>query len=351
MPIRGYIKPIAFWGLLLLITGVFFRMIQPFLITVFWAVLLSMLFQNFFRVLQFRLGGRRNLAATLTMLFIVALVVLPGIFIVVALINESVGVYERIQSGQWDLTKAVDLIEAELPRLDALLRQAGLTPERLKADLMNMGLAAARAVADRLLMYSQQAMILVVQFFLMLYMLFFFLRDGRYISNRIIQSLPFGNRWERLLIARFTGVARATLRGTLVVVVVQGSMGALIFGLLGIEGAIFWGVIMTVLSILPVGGSGLVWGPAAVILALGGMWVKAVVLVLVGALGIGLIDNILRPVLVGRDTKMPDYLVLVSTLGGLGLFGLSGFVIGPVVAALLLTFWEAAGREYGGTDA
>jgi predicted PurR-regulated permease PerM len=279
------------------------------------------------------------------------MVILPGILIVAALINESVGVYERIQSGPWDLAKLVDIIQAELPRLDALLQQLGLTPAGLKEDLVNLGLTAARAVADRLLLYSQQALTLVVQFFLMLYLLFFFLRDGRYISNRIIQVLPFGNRWERLLIARFTGVARATLRGTLVVAVVQGSIGALIFGLLGIEGAIFWGVIMTVLSILPVGGSGFVWGPAAVILLLGGMWIKALVLVLVGALGIGLIDNILRPILVGRDTKMPDYLVLISTLGGLGLFGLSGFVIGPVVAALMVTFWEAAGSEYGGTEA
>jgi predicted PurR-regulated permease PerM len=351
MSVRTYVKPIAFWLLLLMITVVFFQMIKPFIITVFWAVLLSMLFHRFFRVMQYRLGGRRNLAAMLTVLIIVTMVILPGTLIVAALINESVGVYERIQSGQWDLAKLVDIIQAELPRLDALLQQLGLTPARLKEDLVNLGLSAARAVADRLLLYSQQALTLVVQFFLMLYLLFFFLRDGRYISNRIIQVLPFGNRWERLLIARFTGVARATLRGTLVVAVVQGSIGALIFGLLGIEGAIFWGVIMTVLSILPVGGSGLVWGPAALILLLGGMWIKALVLILVGALGIGLIDNILRPILVGRDTKMPDYLVLISTLGGLGLFGLSGFVIGPVVAALMLTFWEAAGSEYGGTEA
>ena len=351
MPIRNYIRPIAFWLMLLAVSVAFYELIKPFLLTVFWAVLLSIIFQTPYRRLRIRFRGRDNTAALLTTLLIILCVVIPGFFLVLALINESIGVYERIQSGEWNLANLVDVIQQQMPRLEQLLRQVGLTPERMKADLGNFAVTAARNVADRLLSYTQNAITFTAQFFMMVYVLFFFLRDGRSILQSVMNALPFGNRWERILLERFAGVARATLKGTLTVAVLQGAIGGIIFVILGIEGALFWGVVMILLSLLPVGGSSLVWGPAAVILAWQGLWIKAIILVVVGALGIGLIDNILRPVLVGRDTKMPDYLVLLSTLGGLAWFGLSGFVLGPVIAALFLTFWSAAGKDYGGTEA
>ena len=209
---------------------------------------------------------------------------------------------------------------------------------------------ATGLVADRVFNYTQNALSFTAQFFLMLYVLFFFLRDGRKMLNAAINVVPLGNKWERTLIERFASVARATLKGTLIVAVVQGSIGGLMFAILGIEGALFWGVMMTILSLLPVGGSAIVWAPAAAILAWQGLWGKAIALVIVGTLGIGLIDNILSPILVGRDTEMPDFLVQLATLGGIAWFGLSGFVLGPVIAALFLTFWQTAGKEYGGAD-
>jgi len=351
MLIRNYIRPIAFWLMLLAVSVGFFELVKPFLLTVFWAVLLSIIFQTPYRRLRIRLRGRDNTAALLTTLLIVLCVVIPGFFLILALINESIGVYQRIQSGEWNLTHLVDVIQQQLPRVEQFLRQVGLTPERMKADLGNFAVTTARNIADRLLGYTQNAIAFTAQFFLMIYVLFFFLRDGRQILQTVMNALPFGNRWERILLNRFAGVARATLKGTLTVAVIQGALGGLIFAILGIEGALFWGVVMILLSLLPVGGSSLVWAPAAAILAWQGLWIKAIVLIAVGALGIGLIDNILRPILVGRDTRMPDYLVLLSTLGGLAMFGLSGFVLGPVIAALFLTFWGAAGRDYGGTEA
>ena len=134
-------------------------------------------------------------------------------------------------------------------------------------------------------------------------------------------------------------MGRATVKGTLIVGIVQGMLGGIMFSILGIQGAVFWGAVMIFFSILPAVGSALVWAPAAVVLAVKGAWIKAVVLTLFGVLVIGLIDNILRPLLVGRDTKMPDWLILLSTLGGLGVFGLSGFVIGPIIAAMFLSVW------------
>src|SRR5690606_21116170 len=131
-----------------------------------------------------------------------------------------------------------------------------------------------------------------------------------------------------------------------VVAAVQGALGGLIYWILGMPAALLWGVAMAVLSLIPAVGAGLIWAPVAVYLFATGEAVSAVVLVLYGVLVIGLADNILRPILVGRDTRMPDWLVLLSTLGGLVLFGINGFVIGPLIAALFIVFWQIFCRDF-----
>lgn len=176
---------------------------------------------------------------------------------------------------------------------------------------------------------------------------FFFLKDGKKIVSKLIRAVPVGDSREIRLINRFTTVARATIKGTFVVALVQGSLGGLLFYLLGIQAAVFWGVIMTLLSVLPAVGSSIIWGPAAVVLLVTGQIVPGIVLLVSGSVIIGSADNLLRPLLVGKDTELPDYLVLLSTLGGLALIGISGFVIGPVVAALFLSVWEMFGEEFG----
>ena len=183
-------------------------------------------------------------------------------------------------------------------------------------------------------------------FFLMMYLLFFFLRDGKKIIELIIHVLPIGDDSERLLLAKFAEVSRATIKGTLVVGIVQGTIGGITFSLLGIQSAVFWGVVMILLSILPAIGSALVWIPAAIYLITNGMLIKGLILIGVGVFIIGMIDNILRPILVGRDTKMPDYLILLSTLGGISLIGISGFVLGPIIAAFFLAIWTMFANEY-----
>ena len=171
-------------------------------------------------------------------------------------------------------------------------------------------------------------------FFLMLYLLFFILRDGNTIMQHVHRAMPLRDDQERQLFNKFAEVSRATVKGTLVIALVQGFLGGFIFALLGIQGAVFWGVVMAILSLLPAVGTGLVWGPTAIFLLATGDWGKGLILVTYGVLVIGLVDNLLRPILVGRDTKMPDYLVLFSTLGGLSLVGITGLVLGPVIAAV-----------------
>ncbi len=141
-------------------------------------------------------------------------------------------------------------------------------------------------------------------------------------------------------------MSRATIKGTLVVGLVQGAIGGIAFAVLGISAPVLWGVVMALLSILPAVGTALVWLPAAIFLIVNGQIVGGVALILIGVFVIGLIDNLLRPILVGRDTRMPDYLILLSTLGGLAAFGLAGIIIGPIIAAFFLSVWHMAEKEF-----
>ena len=210
-------------------------------------------------------------------------------------------------------------------------------------DLITNG---SQLAAGQALKITQNIFGFFLQFVVMLYCLFFFLRDGKQLIEGIIWVLPIGDEKERALIRRFESVARATVKGSLLVAILQGVIGGLLFWTVGIPAAMLWGVVMIFLSLLPVG-STIVWLPAAVILFFQGEIGRAIAILIVGSLVIGLADNILRPRLVGQDTKMPDYLILISTLGGITWFGLSGFVIGPIIAALFVTVWQMMGKEFG----
>jgi len=340
---RGFFLLLVF-----LITLAFIGLINDFLLALFWAAVLAVIFFNPYRRIRILLRGRDNVAAGLTTLLILFTVVIPVMLVILALVNESIQLYERIRTGDLNIAELISWLDQQLPLAEDFLGRFGFSLNELKEDLSQAAVSLTQAIANRALNYTQNAITLVIEFFLVLYLLFFFLRDGRAIKNSLIKALPLGNRRERLLMSRFASVARATLKGTLIVAVVQGSIGGLLFWAVGIKSALFWGVLMTLFSLLPVGGSGLVWGPAAIVLFIQGDIVRGLILVVVGSLIIGLVDNLLRPIVVGRDTKMPDYVVLLATLGGLVWFGLSGFILGPVIAAFFITCWDIVGKEYGG---
>jgi predicted PurR-regulated permease PerM len=148
------------------------------------------------------------------------------------------------------------------------------------------------------------------------------------------------------LLRRFAEVSRATIKGTLVVGLAQGAIGGTAFAVLGIGAPVLWGVVMALLSILPVVGTALVWLPAAIFLIVNGQIIGGIALILIGVFVIGLTDNLLRPILVGRDTRLPDYLILLATLGGLAAFGLAGVIVGPIIAAFFLSVWHMAEKEF-----
>jgi predicted PurR-regulated permease PerM len=340
------LENLSFVVMLLLATVFMLWIVQGLLLAVFWAALLASIFHSWQLRCVALLKGRESLAALLVMLLIVSIVLVPLALVALAVTRESAILYERVTSGQIDVQAPLEWARRQLPVVSDLLARFDLDASRLREWLSSAAVTVSRFLANKAVTLGQNALVFNVQLFVMLYLLFFFIRDGAALVERIVHAMPLGDRRERLLLAKFAEVSRATLKGTLVIGLIQGIIGGITFALLGIEAAVFWGVVMTVLSVLPAVGAALVWVPAAVWLFASGALVEGVILVAVGSLIIGLIDNFLRPILVGRDTKLPDYLILLSTLGGLATLGISGFVLGPIIAALCLVGWQMFAEEF-----
>ena len=339
-----------FLSLLVLTTIAFFGLIQDLMLPIFWATVLATLFHPVFGSCENTLGGRAALGALMTIMIILLLVILPVLLTGFAIGSEVSSLYEQVAAGTVDSELVIEWVERNAPVVIDVLSQMGLDVDQLRTQLSGATVAATRYLATEALTFGQSALRLAGLTLLMLYLLFFFLRDGAALVDVIIQAVPIQEDRQERLLEKFAEVARATIKGTLVIGLVQGAIGGVLFWLLDIDGAVLWGLIMGLLSLLPAVGAALVWIPAATILLTTGAVPKGIVLLFGGTLLIGLADNVLRPLLVGRDTQMPDYLILLTTLGGLTLFGLSGVVIGPVVAALFLAVWAMFAEEYAGAD-
>ncbi len=335
-----------FLGLLLLVTLAFLGLIGPFFKPIFWAVVLATLFYPTFEWWERRLGGHAIGASVSTIITIVLIVIVPLFLVGLIVATEASAVYQRLATGEMNLPMTAQDVREMLPAVAEFLERFGVSLQDLQARVSNTALSISQFLATNLVAFGQNALRGTALFFLTLYLLFFFLRDGAQLLTRIIGVLPIGDARERRLFRKFAEVSRATIKGTIVIGLVQGLLGGFIFWILGIEAAALWGVVMAVLSFLPAVGAALVWVPAAALLMVTGRVLEGVLLLVFGTVIISLADNVLRPLLVGRDTQMPDYIVLTTTLGGLTFFGLSGVVLGPIIGALFLTVWEMFGQEY-----
>lgn len=341
MMVNSTLEQKVFLALLLVVSLAFGWILLPFYGAVFWAVILAIIFAPIQRRLQLRFSPRRNLAALATLLICLLVAVIPVILITGALVQEGSTLYTQIESGEIDIDRIVNSAKELLPAAwQAQMQRFGMGDlEQIRERLASSALEGSQFLATKAFSFGQGTFQFVLSFFLMLYLLFFLLRDGRELVARIRKALPLSDTQKRRLFSKFTRVVRATVKGNIVVAATQGALGGIIFAVLGIPSAVLCGVLMAFLSLLPAVGAGLIWTPVAVYFLLKGMIAQGVILILYGVLVIGLVDNILRPILVGKDTKMPDYVVLISTLGGLSLFGLNGFVIGPLIAALFISAW------------
>lgn len=338
----------GFLILLALVTIAFFWLLLPFYGAVFWAVILAIIFHPMHRALERRLGGRPNLTAFLSLVACIVLAIIPMIVILTSLIAEGARLVERYEGRQLDLNALLDGVRAALPSwAEPWIERVDL--DALRARLSSVAVQGGQFVASQALNIGQNTARFLISVGIMLYMLFFLFRDGEVIGRAIRDSAPLSDGYASRLLTKFATVVRATVKGNFIIAAIQGAIGGVTFWLLGIEAALLWGVLMAFLSLLPAVGAALVWAPVAAWFLLSGDVFKGIVLIAVGLGVIGLIDNLLRPPLVGKDTRLPDYVVLVSTLGGLALFGINGFVIGPLIAALFIACWELFRDEQGRT--
>jgi predicted PurR-regulated permease PerM len=339
----------AFLLLIAVVSLGFAWILWPFFGAVLWAVVFAILFAPLQRRLRRAMKDRRTLSALATLAIIIVMVILPLTLIGASLVDEAANVVARLRSGELNFARYFQQVLDALPAwATGLLDRFGLTDLRAVLERLSQGLVkGSQFIASHAINIGQNTFQFVVNLFLMLYLLFFLLRDGDQLAGTLRAAVPLGAEQRRALFGKFTVVIRATVKGNIVVAVLQGALGGLIFWILGIHAALLWAVLMAVLSLLPAVGTALVWLPVAIyLLATGALW-QGFVLIAYGVLVIGLVDNVVRPILVGKDTKMPDYVVLISTLGGISIFGINGFVIGPVIAALFMAAWSifAAARR------
>jgi len=332
----------SFLLLLALVTLAFFWILLPFSGAVFWGMVLAIVFAPLHERILREVKGRPNVAALITLLLIVLMVILPLTLISASLVDQALGLYAMVSGGHLDFNAMLRRIIAGLPDWAGSLYERyyptvlSTVQEKLAAGVAQASQLAARYAVN----IGSSALNFLVSMTVMLYLLFFLFRDGRTISARIKRAVPLSSRYKKPLFDNFVTVIRATVKGNVLVAMAQGALGGLIFWFLDVPGPVLWGVVMAFLSLLPAVGAAIIWGPVAIyFLFTGSIW-QGAVLALYGVLVIGLVDNVLRPILVGKDTKLPDYLVLLSTIGGMALFGLNGFVIGPVIAALFIASWK-----------
>jgi len=339
----------AFVLLLVLAVSVLFLAVAwPFLKPLLLGAMLAGLCTPLYDWIGRMVRGRGSLAAILTLILLFFLVAGPisafvGIVVAQALnVSDQALPWVQAHFGPGSTFNAHDWLVARFPAL------APYVPEQTQI-LETVG-RTAKAAGSFLVASATQFTAGTAAFFLnlfvMLYAMFFFFRDGKQIVRKILYYMPLSHHDEMLLLERLTSVTRATIKGTVVIGIIQGTLAGLGFWVAGIDGSAFWGTIMAVLSIVPGIGPALVWVPAVIYLFITGQTLTATLLLVWCAGVVGTIDNILRPALVGKDAKMPDLLILIGTLGGLFLFGPIGFIVGPIVCGLFLTVWEIYGATF-----
>nr|WP_246553897.1 AI-2E family transporter [Bradyrhizobium ottawaense] len=333
--------------MLAVVTLAFGWVLWPFSGALLWATLLAIIFAPLYRRFLETLPGKRNLVAFSTVVIVVVIVLIPVAIVIASLIDQGGELYQRVQSGEISFAHPLQQLKSALPDWAAPMadRLASIDFSALKERLSGLLVPAGQQLAGHAINIGQLTLEFVASLLVMLYLLFFLLRDGDELNARIRDALPLRASHSAEILHAFTLAVRGTIKGIILVALIQGALGGVIFWLLGLTAPLLAGALMALLSLLPVLGSALVWLPAGLYLLVAGSVTKGIILLAFGTFVIGLADNFLRPILVGQSIRMPSYIVLLATLGGLAAFGANGFVIGPLVAAMFLTAWQVFVRS------
>jgi predicted PurR-regulated permease PerM len=307
-----------------------------------WAALAAIMFQPLYRWMLRKMRGRRNPAAIASLLVIFFAVLVPALWLGTMVVQEALTLISRLQSQPIDLAATFDSVYGMLPgpAQDAVDRSGFADMASAQARLQELLTESGGWLAGQAVSIGSGALSFILSFSVGLYVMFFLLRDGERIGRTLLRTIPVERSITERLAERFLGIVRATIKGSGVVGLVQGVLGGISFLIVGLDSALLFGVLMTIFALVPVIGAGAVYVPVGLwLLVTGAAWQGIFVLV-VGFVVISSADNVLRPILVGRDTGIPDWIILVTTLGGISFLGFSGIVLGPLVAGLFLASWS-----------
>jgi predicted PurR-regulated permease PerM len=311
-----------FLAILLIGTIAFLWLLKPFAYPIFWAAVIAGIFGPMYKSINRRIR-HPNVSTAIMLIVVLFVIILPLVVTMSILLAQAIDMYSALKDTASIQQKAQGLINLikDNPYLDKL----DLDENALTEKFYKVSGSISKYIVGYLTDLTQNTLLLLINFVVMLYCLFFFIRDGDRLLRGSLYILELKDEIGNRIYQRFTSTARATLKGTIIIGLIQGTMGGILFWVVGISSAIVWGVIM--------------------VLATSHVW-EAIVIIAIGSLVISSVDNVLRPLLVGKDTQMHPLLIFLSTLGGIAVFGVSGFVIGPIITALMSTLWEIYEKDY-----
>lgn len=327
------------------ITVIFIGMIKGFLMAIFMAALFSGLLYSVYSKLKSKSKEKSSRAAFGTILLFILIILLPVAVFLIIVVEQAINASETARPILKELVDNPNAIIENLqsiPLVNKLYPEQGKLVQSIDEIINALGNFVIQGLSD----FTAGTANFVFSFFIFLFTLYYFLVYGKDYLETFLFYLPLKNEEEQLLLTRFTRVTKATLKGTFLIGLIQGGIGAIGMAVVGIPNVLFWGLIMTILSIIPALGAAIVWLPAAILLILQGEIVNGIILLAIGGIVVSNIDNLLRPQLVGKDAQMPDLMILFGTLGGLAMFGISGVIVGPIIAALFISLWDIYGKAF-----
>jgi len=330
----------AYYLLLGVITVLFVSIIFNFAAPILWSIVVSIIFYPVYEKFLL-MTNKKSLSSILSLILILLLVIMPSIGILGLIANELIIFINSYDD--YSLERYAEMIPNE-SIINDLIGWSGLSISQLTEKADDFLISASRILYESVSTISTNVINFFISLFIFIYLTFFFLKDGEEILQHCMDAFPMKNEDESYLLNEFQKTTRATIKGTVIVALAQGFLGYMTLLLLGIEGALIWGAVMALLSIIPAVGTILVWLPIALFLFANGQNIEASLLIFSGIFIIGMIDNLLRPILIGKETKIPDYLILLTTIGGISIFGITGFIIGPIIASLFISIWSLSSR-------
>lgn len=316
-----------------------YQVIKPFLVPIAWAVVIAVLFYPLYGLIL-RYIKWRSVSAMIILCIILLFIIGPVSYLSIMLIQELKGVMDFAGEEKIQAVKGITGHPVVHSVIEKIISLFGITEDELNKAVMDNIKILGKEMIDGIVKKVKDVITGIFNFLFMLLTIFFLLRDGPGFLKKIRHYMPFSEEHKDRLVKQIQDIVISTMYGGVAVALVQGAMGGIAFMIVGISSPVIWGLAMAIASFLPVIGPFIIWMPASVYLIVEGEMLKGIALVLMGALGISVIDNILRPVIIGSRTKMHFLALFFSVLGGIKIFGLIGFVLGPMVLAMFVSVIE-----------